>query len=346
MANEVGSLAAQKQGSGPKSWAQQFWHQSGAHPYPDNFDGRHDAARLIVDHVVRGYIPTQPPLRGDASVVTLGSCFAAELRYFLNQVGLSSESFWVPSGLNNTYALLDFISWCVTGQQTGKGFRYERTPEGSIEDWTPVQEREKYLANLRAAGAIVFTLGLAEVWEDVETGQVFWRGVPASIFKSGRHRSRISTVEENHHNCDQIIDTIRSINPTAPIVLTLSPVPLKATFQGVSCMAADCISKSILRVALSETMNERRANVFYWPSFEIVKWGGCHLPYPVYGTDDGVVRHVSRFVVMNILLEFVRHFYGEATFSEVQAKYESSFSKELGGLGEPPLLFRDVPVEV
>src|SRR6185295_16605355 len=293
MAKEIGRMTVQRTGSGPASWAEHSWHQSSAHAYPSQFEGDADAARLIIDHAVHGYIPDQPPLRPTDNVVTLGSCFAAELRHFLNHVGLSSDSFLVPSGLNNTFALLDFTSWCITGQQTGRGFRYERTPEGSIEDWTPTQEREKYLLNLRSAGAIVFTLGLAEVWEDTETNQVFWRGVPTSIYSAGRHRSRISTVEENRHNLGQIIDTIRSINKTAPIVLTLSPVPLKATFQGVSCMAADCISKSILRVALGETMSEHRANVFYWPSFEIVKWGGCHLPYPVYGTDDGTVRHVS-----------------------------------------------------
>jgi hypothetical protein len=340
MAEEVGSLTSQRKGSGQASWGEQSWHQIAAHPYPANFNKANDAVRFIIDHVVRGYTPDQPPLRQNDSVVTLGSCFAGELRHFLNQVGLSSDSFWVPSGLNNTFALLDFISWCITGQQTGKGFRYERNPEGDIKDWLPTQERKQYLENLGSAGAFVFTLGLAEVWEDTQTNKVFWRGVPNSIFENDRHRFRVSTVEENRQNLGQIISLLRSINPIAPIVLTLSPVPLKATFQDFSCMAADCISKSILRVAISETMNEIREQVFYWPSFEIVKWGGCHFPYPVYGTDDGVVRHVSRFLVMNILLEFIRYFYGESTCSSVRAIYEDSIAKDKGGEGEPPLLIR------
>ena len=38
--------------------------------------------------------------------------------------------------------------------------------------------------------------------------------------------------------------------PTPSQVFTLSPVPLSATFRGVSCVTANAVSKSILRVAV------------------------------------------------------------------------------------------------
>ncbi len=345
MANEIGSLAADRVGSGPASWAEHAWHADSANTYPTRFDEQGDFLSLVVEQIVHGHAPTAPPLRPGDNVVTLGSCFAAELRHFLNVAGLSSDSFWVPSGLNNTFALLDFVTWCVSGQQTARGFRYERSSDGTIRDWAPAHEREEYLNKIRSAGALVFTLGLAEVWEDAETGQVFWRGVPESIFEKVRHRFRVSTIDENKQNLEQIITLIRTVNTNAPIVLTLSPVPLKATFQDISCMTADCVSKSILRVAIHETMLAHKPHVYYWPSFEIVKWLGCHLPYPVYGTDDGVVRHISRFMVTNILLAFVRCFYGEVTFSAVKATFESSISMEPGGPGEPPFLVRGTVVE-
>lgn len=340
MAGEIGSLTADRQNSGPHSWAEGRWHQHGTDGYPANADAVRDLPRLISEHIVRGHAPERPMLDSRHNVVTMGSCFAAELRHFLNQVGLSSDSFWVPSGLNNTFALLDFVSWCVRGEQTDGGFRYDRAADGSLKDWMPVQERERYHAFLRQAGAIVFTIGLAEVWEDTESGHVFWRGIPESVFEAQRHRFRVSTVEENQRNIGAIIDLIREINPQAAIVVTLSPVPLKATFRDVSCMTADCVSKSILRVAIDGVMTESRPGVFYWPSFEIVKWAGCHLPYPVYGADDGVVRHVSRYVVMNILLEFVRRYYGEDQLAEVTARYQAAVTWEAGGPGEPPVLIR------
>jgi hypothetical protein len=57
-----------------------------------------------------------------------------------------------------------------------------------------------------------------------------------------------------------------------PIIFTLSPVPLKATFRPVSCVTANAVSKAILRAALDEVLrdNDTDDNLFYWPSYEIV----------------------------------------------------------------------------
>ena len=68
---------------------------------------------------------------------------------------------------------------------------------GEIEEWKPEEERAGYHDLFAEAGAFVFTFGLAEVWQDRETGGVFWRGVPDSIFDSDRHVFRLTTVEEN-----------------------------------------------------------------------------------------------------------------------------------------------------
>ena len=49
--------------------------------------------------------------------------------------------------------------------------------------------------------------------------------------------------------------------------------------------------------------------VLYWPSFEIVRWLGPHfggaLP-DVYGADDGNSRHVSAWLVDEIVGEFLK----------------------------------------
>jgi len=194
---------------------------------------------------------------------------------------------------------------------------------------------------LNKASSFVFTLGLAEVWEDSESGSVFWRGVPEQIFKEGRHRFRLSSVQENTKNIQEIVALIREVNPKAPIIFTLSPVPLKATFSNKSCVTSDCVSKSTLRIAIHEYMSklENNANIFYWPSFEIVKWVGCHLPYPVYGTDDGCVRHVSRFLVVQILKSFVNAYYGKDTAEAVFREYLPSLETRKGEAGEPPEIY-------
>lgn len=337
---ELGCLTASRGGSGPASWGENEWHVGNAKKYPTSNRDFEELSELINDFCLDGHVPQNPLLNSSGNVVAIGSCFAAELRHFLNDVGLSSDSFWIPSGLNNTFALLDFFSWAVTGNETAKGFAYSKGSDGILSDWKPEFEQQKYKQALASATCFVFTLGLAEVWEDVVTRKVFWRGVPESIFKENRHKFRLSTVQENMENLEKIVEIIRQINPSAPIVFTLSPVPLKATFSNQSCVTSDCVSKSTLRLAIHQFMESSScSNVYYWPSFEIVKWVGCHLPYPVYGTDDGVVRHVSRFMVTEILKAFVRAYFGEPIAEDVFSKYISTLTTREGIKGEPPLIY-------
>ena len=43
---------------------------------------------------------------------------------------------------------------------------------GEIKEWTPEHKRKAYADAFASAGAFVFTIGLAEVWQDRETGGV------------------------------------------------------------------------------------------------------------------------------------------------------------------------------
>ena len=103
-------------------------------------------------------------------------------------------------------------------------------------------------------------------------------------------------------------------------MLTLSPVPLKATFREISCMSADCVSKSVLRVAIDQVMADRPAGVYYWPSFEIVKSAGPSLPWPAYGFDDRNPRHVTRYLVSEIVDAFVESFYSPVTVTAMRTR--------------------------
>jgi hypothetical protein len=317
-ANEIGKLTGKKDGRA--SWAVDRWHQLDAKPFPpqrSDFDV--DLGRLIRESVIPGSTPPEPMLGADSAVITLGSCFARELREHLASLGFASRGIWVPSGLNNTFAILDFVSWCVTGRETGGGYRYDRTAEGAIEDWRPATEREKYLEAITSAGGFVFTIGLAEVWEDAETAAVFWKGVPEPVFDADRHRFRLSTVEENERNLVEIVELVRRVNESAPIVLTLSPVPLKATFRDVSCIVADSVSKSILRVAVDRVASGQVPGVYYWPSFEIVRWLGAHRGEASYGVDDNRSRHVNRASVREIIEAFVESFYAPEAVVRMRA---------------------------
>jgi hypothetical protein len=316
----VGSLEVPQRGD-VGHWGKRQWHAEGVERYPGEMSlFRRDFRRLIREYVVPGHTPPSPLLQATDSVVTLGSCFARELQNYLGELGYSSETFWIPSGLHNSFAMLDFISWAVTGEETDRGFRYDRFDDGKIREWKPEEERVAYAGRLARAGAFVFTFGLAEVWQDRETERVFWRGVPKDMYKASRHVFRLSTVEENEENIARAVELVRSVNPSAPIVLTLSPVPLAGTFRGISCMTADCVSKSTLRVALDRAMSRQLPGVYYWPSFEIVRWAGAHLPWEAYGVPDGVTAHASRYLVAQIMDAFVEAFYTPAAVAEMRAR--------------------------
>jgi hypothetical protein len=78
-----------------------------------------------------------------------------------------------------------------------------------------------------------------------------------------------------------------------------------ATTEFRSAVIADCLSKSTLRVACHEALQELDGErVVYWPSFEIVRWLGAHFGHdfePAFGVDDGNNRHVSTWLVDTII---------------------------------------------
>lgn len=302
---EAGSLARFREDSGPVSW-----HLGETvNVFPRRTQDFQDLKALVDRFVVPGHRPHPRPFRSNSKLLTLGSCFAEEIRDFLAEKQPATQNIWVPSGLNNTYALRQFIEWCLTGNRSEDAFWYDQSGSGKPVKWTPSEEREGYRRTFETAAGFVFTLGLAEVWADRHTGGVFWRGVPEGIFDSSRHVYRTTSVDENADNLSRIVRLIHEHLGARDIVFTLSPVPLKATFKDESCITADCVSKSILRVALDAVMARRLDRVHYWPSFEIVRWLGGHLPFAVYGTDDALSRHVSRRMVALIIESFVESFF-------------------------------------
>ncbi|MBI4986407.1 MAG: GSCFA domain-containing protein [Rhodocyclales bacterium] len=267
-----------------------------------------DPEKLVEKYVLPGWLPAAPPFDAQSRLLTLGSCFAQELRNYLSERGMASDWLFVPPGLNNTFALRNFISWCLTGETSTQAYWYDENPDGGAVKWEDGGNRASYEAALQRVDGIILTVGLAEVWYDTATGGVFWRGVPKSLYDETRHLCRVSTVAENEENLREIIRLIHAARPGLPIVVTLSPVPLKATSSPRSCISVDTVSKSILRVAIDNVVGAGIDNVYYWPSFEIVRSLGPHLPYEMFG-EDGNTRHVNRQAVHLILKAFIKHYF-------------------------------------
>jgi hypothetical protein len=302
---DVGRLGAEKNWQAVEPWN---FSREATQFFPKRQEEFGDLQKIIDSHVLPGWLPEAAPFSRESSVLTMGSCFAQNLRNYLGERGLQSDWLFVPPGLNNTFALRNFIDWCLTGERASDAYWYDAHSEGGAVKWAPPGEHEAYRRVLRDMSGLVLTVGLAEVWYDTGTGGVFWRGIPKSIYDSARHKCRVSTVAENRDNLSHIVRALRALRPEFPIIVTLSPIPLKATFERPSILSADCVSKSTLRVAIHELLGEGHSNLHYWPSFEIVRWLGSHIEEALFG-EDGNTRHINRRTVRLILESFIRHYY-------------------------------------
>lgn len=281
-----------------------------AFPKQGEFEKKLDSS-FIKKHVLKGYLPEQPLFTKDAKILTVGSCFAEELRNYFLARDFSSNVVFIPPGLNNTFALDSYFRWMLTGDDFDRDYWFDDSKTGGMK-WNPTENRDHLVSLMRDLDCVVVTVGLAEVWSDSITGKVFWRGVPRNEFDPERHICRVSNVEENRANLASVFRNLRALSPRAEIIFSLSPVPLKATQTGRSCMTADSLSKATLRIALDEFLKFEHSGARYWPSFEIVRWLGSHINTSLFG-EDGNSRHVNRAAVELILDAFIDAFFAKSS---------------------------------
>jgi len=244
-------------------------------------------------------------IRSDTRFLTLGSCFARNLGVRLAEAGYQTTFEAFGEEVNSTYAnryLLEWIEKGVVSEQTA-----------AMQETYGYTTRKRLFRAVRESDVFVMTLGLAPCFFKRDTGEFAFFTIKSSTvreFMFDAFVMRTTKVSENVENIRLIFQSIFSISGRKPrIVLTVSPVPLAGTNEFDSAITADCLSKSILRVACQEAMDERDdSQVLYWPSFEIVRWLGTHfsqsLP-PVFGVEDGNSRHVSAWVVNLIIDQFL-----------------------------------------
>ena len=92
------------------------------------------------------------------------------------------------------------------------------------------------------------------------------------------------------------------------IILTLPPALLTTAFNKGSCVQADCLFTSTLRLTADNISNEFSDNgIFYWPSLEVFRWVGSNIS-EFYGEDDGASWHVTEKKVDKTIASFLNHF--------------------------------------
>ena len=261
-------------------------------------------------YIMRGFEPARPFLTREDTIITIGSCFTGNVSTFLRQNGfkvpiLNPEYQGnLPTGsfsdeVFNTFLLRNLVEQAFSKSECSAN-RLDVVNQHNKKSSIPIVDLKSKFAE---GSVFVLTLGIAEVWFNKQTGEVYKTAKSVDDYDPDIHDFRISSVEENFENISRVYQIIREHNKYSKIIFTLSPVPLKATFRAMSATVANSVSKSILRVALDELLSKFSSDdsLHYFPSYELIT--DC-LPKP-FGEDR---RYIKKETINFVMELFARHY--------------------------------------
>ncbi len=267
--------------------------------WPNKLSDFSDLRAAVFKYIVKPAAAV-PVIDQASRVLTFGSCFAQNLALALEQMGVNAQCLGMGELINSTYANRALMNWLLDSKD-------EPVPPNiaGVFEHCYGKDKENVRRYFSNADVVVFTLGVAPCFFDKKTGD-FYLSYPNTntLHLLAQNEFKTTTVEENAANLDYLIQAVRKIAPRSKLFFTVSPVPLAATFEYPSAIVADCVSKSTLRVAIDQICRTNVKDVFYWPSFEIVKWLGVYGS-GAYGAEDGTSRHISEAVIKVITEAFL-----------------------------------------
>jgi len=235
--------------------------------------------------VLLGWSPPAPIVSSQSKVIAFGSCFA---EYFIRFLAAHGYNHWTapaerhaPSEENlllslgqtfeNVFVVLQQFRWAF-GEFTPQEGMWITKDKVCFE--ATEERRSKVRSTLTQANVVVITLGLSEVWFDQIENEPLWRTMPERLYEPGRHVFKLATVIETERALLELDRLIQKHCSRLKVILTVSPIPLLATFRNQSPITANQVSKSILRVSLDSFMTSSTVigsgRYFYFPSYELV----------------------------------------------------------------------------
>lgn len=329
-----------------------FWSRSVAAP------GAHD-----IDPVVAAGFSISPTDK----VATLGSCFAQHLSRFLKRSGLTyyvaengpkdktkDELKQLGYGVysaryGNVYTVRQAVQlfdrayglmtpsepvWRL-GDRWVDPFRPRVEPDGFESLADLLTDRESHFAAVRAvferSAVLVFTLGLTEAWQSILDESVFpvVPGAAGGTWDPNKYEFVNFTASQVTADLFTFADRVRGVNPDVQILLTVSPVPLIASYSDDHVLAATTYSKSVLRVAAQEVSNARDF-VHYFPSYEIIT--GIPSGNRYFAPD---LREVTEEGVAHVMRVFDAHYLNDGptlrsdadgTFDDLEVEFREASS--------------------
>ena len=336
--------------------AERFWRHAVENVRPDQ-----------VDPVIRTKFQINPVTR----IATAGSCFAQRISERLGDRGFNFLQTEIPPGemaaaeaarLNygaftarfgflytarqlrqlierayGDYTPADSV-WQLENGRFVDPFRPRIEPDGfhSVEELE--NSRTQHLAAVRrmfeTLDVFIFTLGLTEAWRDKTNDAVLpiAPGVAGGTLDFERYEFVNFTVSEVDDDLQKFVAYLSKVNPAARVILTVSPVPLVATYADRHVLASTMYSKSVLRVA-AEQVAQRHPHCDYFPSYEII--AGSFNRGRYFGDD---LRAVTPAGVDHVMRLFFGHYAPTADSETIDAEMLAEARSNISYLCDEELL--------
>ena len=187
-------------------------------------------------------------------------------------------------------------------------FRPTIEPDGFASPEAVAADRELHLAAVRRLvselDVFVFTLGLTEAWRSRADGSVYplAPGVAGGSYQPELHEFVNFSAAEVETDLAAALDRMRAINPQMRVLLTVSPVPLIATYEARHVLVSTAYSKAALRVA-ADAVSRRFDWVDYFPSYELITGPATA---GIYFEED--MREVNALGVAHVMRVFAQHY--------------------------------------
>jgi len=267
----------------------------------------------------------------DHQVATLGSCFAQHLAREIKELGFNylvtepEETDTFSANYGNVYTVEQAVQLLekAFAEQPSEFEIWERNNRyydslrpNVFDNGLPssneiIKKRESHHEAVRRvfteADVIVFTLGLTEAWRSLQTGDILplAPGVAAGEFDADRYQFKNFSVQEVTNQLISWCEKVHSLNTDVHILLTVSPVPLNATFENRHVWTSTTYSKAVLRLA-AQAAFDQFSFVDYFPSYEIITSPHSRGRY---FADD--LREVLPLGVKHVMRIFSRHYLEE-----------------------------------
>ncbi|AUH34722.1 GSCFA domain-containing protein [Paracoccus tegillarcae] len=270
------------------------------------------------------------------TVFTIGSCFARNVEAALIENGMDvlsrdfnlgeiGDSTGEASNFFNKYSIHSIyneLKWALERDSfPGETLLYTGTADQPVFDAQLGQARidfpkdkvlefrHRYLdamAQVKDADVIIITLGYVETWYDKELDIYLNVMPPVEVLRKypDRFQFRVLSYYE-------ILETLHALHALLSkhrekpmkMLITVSPVPLLATFRDMDVLVANAYSKSVQRAVLEQFVIEVD-QVDYFPSYEFVT-----LSNPTIAWSRNDYRHVNSDLVARIMSSVISTYF-------------------------------------